>query len=93
MALTVEVTKVWPTLSENGLFHVGVEAVLKEDGVEVRRRTFTDATNKTADVSVLAVQITKQVQEWINAYKTEKVAYNHAKMTALVTAIQNGLTV
>lgn len=93
MALTCTISKVWPALAENGLFTISVEAVLAEDAVEVRRETFSHNTEKTADVSLLAQTLIAKVQPWIDRYKTEKVAYNHTKMTTLVNTVQAGIAV
>lgn len=93
MALTVEVAKLWPRFDPNGLFYVGVEIVLKDDGAEVRRASFTEATNKNADVTEVGNLLLKDAQEWINAYKTEKQAFNHEKYEQLRSTIEDGLII
>ncbi len=91
MALTKEIIKLWPTLTEGGLFVVGVEVVLKEDEVEVRRKSFTYNATRTDDVSPLSDILLPQAQLWIDTYKQEKTAYNHAKYETLRASIDSGL--
>lgn len=93
MALRVEVNRFWPTLDENGVFRVGVEVILYEDGDEVRRATFAQPTAKGADVTSAAAIILAQAQRWIDAYKTEKATYADANYEALRAAVQSGLVV
>lgn len=92
MALTKTVTKHWPTLTANGLFYVGVEVVLKDDDVEVRRRTFTLPTSKNGDVAALTGALSAEIQTWIDAYKTEQVAFNHAKYETLRSDVDAALS-
>jgi len=91
MALTAEFNKVWPNLQENGLFWVGVEVVLKEDGVEQRRVSFREATTKAADVSTLVSVLAAKAQAMVDTYKTEKQAYNHAKYEALRAGVASAV--
>jgi len=91
MALTAEVTKIWPTLETAGQIEIGVLVVLKEDSVEVLRRTFTTNTEKTGDPEIKATEICQEINSWIADYKFEKTAYNHAKMDAFETAITEGV--
>ena len=92
MAIVAMVSKVWPKV-QDGHFLVGVEVVLTDDSVEKCRQVFSETVNKTADVSLLANQLAAKAQVMIDDYKAEKIVYGHVKMTALVTAIQNGITV
>lgn len=99
MALTVDVTKTWPTYSDNGLFSVGVEVVLNDDDVtdrkvnasEQKQRVFTQTTSKTGDVEAVSAQIVEQVQNWIDAYVIEKNARKHAKYESLRSTVAGGL--
>ena len=92
MALTATVTKVWPSFnSTNSILSVGVEIVVYDNAVEVKRATFTEATSKTGDPAVLATVIALRSQEMINAYKTEKQVYNHVKYEALRANVASAL--
>jgi len=91
MALTKETTKLWPTLTEGGLFIIGLEVVLKEDEVEVRRKSFTYNATKTDDVSTLSGILLPQAQAWVDTYKQEKTAYNHAKYETLRSNVDSGI--
>jgi len=98
MALTVGVTKLWPVLEGAGQIRIGAEVVLNDDDTEHRmtdtleqkRKSFTTNTEKTADPEVQAGLIIAEMNAWIQGYKDEKVAFNHAKMGAFITAINEG---
>ena len=99
MALTAEVISAWPTYSNDGMLRIGVEVVLNDDDTEHRhvdaleqkRDTFFATTRKTEDPEIAIKQLRRRVQKWIDAYKNEKNAWNHAKYEAMRSGIATGL--
>ena len=78
---------------------IGVEVVLNDDDTEHRhvdaleqkRDTFFATTRKTEDPEIAIKQLRRRVQKWIDAYKNEKNAWNHAKYEAMRSGIATGL--
>ncbi len=90
MALTAEYTKIWPKI-KGVQIHIGVEVVLKEAGVEVARQTFPTNTEKTADPDTKAQEVINTIQDFVNNYKAEKLAFDSNKMNNFVTAVTQGV--
>lgn len=99
MALTVEVTSAWPQYHNDGLFRVGVNIVLNDDDTEYRcvdkleqkRGSFLVPVRKTEDPEIAIDQLRRRIQEWIDAYKTEKNARKHAKYETMRNGVATGL--
>lgn len=94
MALdTVELTKIAPSVSDDGLVSVGFDVVLKDGVTELETFTVATSTAKTADISLLATYLGTTIQNRIDNYKFEQVVAAHAQYTTLQTMIENNLTI
>jgi len=94
MALdTVELTKIAPSVSDDGLVSVGFDVVLKDGVTELETFTVATSTAKTADISLLATYLGTTIQNRIDNYKFEQVVAANAKYTTLQTMIENNLTI
>jgi hypothetical protein len=78
MALTVTVTKVWPTMTPtNEDYTIRLDVVLLDNAVEVNRQTFSVEVNKNdvlSNTQQTIDRIVGQVNAWVSVYKKEKVA-------------------
>lgn len=89
--ITAEYIKIWPSLESAGQIIIGVEVILKDDAVEVARKSFRTNTEKDGDPVKKAVGLIGEIQSFVDKYKFEKAAYNHVKMDSFITAISNGV--
>ena len=92
MALTKEITKIWPTLGARNIYQAGVNLVLKEDSVEVVNETYTTDYKKGSSPSLLQPDLIAKVQARIDKYKNEKSIYDAVAYDNAVTAIDEGVT-
>jgi len=96
MALTVEVTKVWPTVSPtNEDYRIALQVSLSDDGVQVRQETFSCEVDKnevlTSTTSTIGRLLTK-INAWVSIYKKEKVAFNHAAYETIRAGVASGIS-
>ena len=91
MALTVQISKVWPEAKNRNMFAVGVHMVLKDDAVTVAEETFTEETAKTGDPTTLTTSLAEKCQEIIDNYKAEKQINDHNKYDTLVSNVNSAL--
>lgn len=96
MALTVEVTKVWPTVNPtNEDYTISLQVSLSDAGVQVLQETFSCDVNKNdvlTDASGSISRILVKVNAWIAKYKKEKVAFNHAAYETIRAGVASGVS-
>jgi len=92
MALTIEVTKLFPDKGPRGFFKVGSHVVLKEDGVEVFSKDYPIDAKKGDDVYLRSAEIIAKAQPDIDAWKDENFIDDHGKYADLQTAVFAGLS-
>jgi len=92
MALTKEITKLWPRRGNRNIFTVGINFVLKDNGDEVVNRPVTSTYAEGQDPSAIEATIIAEAQALIDKYIAEKNLNSKPAYTASVTNIGNGLS-
>ena len=92
MALTKEITKIWPTLGSRNIFRAGIQVVLTDDLVEVVNETFTADYRRGANVDEIIPDLIAKAQARIDRYKAEKQINGAAAYDNAVTAVSDGIT-
>lgn len=95
MALTATVTKIWPQMAlQTGDYTFGVHVALMDNGELKREQDFTDRRSKTealGDVSGITANMLVQINDWIDCYRKEKAANNHASYELVRAGVEAGL--
>lgn len=92
MALTISVTKKSVTEVMDGMWNITLNMTCLDAGAaEVINQDFTASYKQKTDATALAKQIQQEMQIAINSYKSAKTVYDSAKLTTLVTYLNNKL--
>lgn len=96
MALTADVTKIWPTYHPgNEEYTIAIQVALSDDGVLVRTQTFTADVNKNNVLTQPGKTIERlliDANKWVDQYKKEKTAFGHSVYETIRAGIASGLT-
>ncbi|MCK4788132.1 MAG: hypothetical protein KAV87_30595 [Desulfobacteraceae bacterium] len=91
MALTKQITKIWPTLGNRNIFQCGIQLVLTDDSVEVVNESFMADYRKGADVDEITPDLIAKAQARIDRYKAEKQINGAATYDNAVTVVSDGI--
>lgn len=91
MALTKEITKIWPTLGDRNIFQCGIQLVLTDDSVEVVNESFMADYRRGADVNEIIPDLIVKAQARVDRYKAEKQIYGAAAYDNAVTDVGAGI--
>jgi len=92
MALTKELTKIWPTLGDRNMFRAGVNLVLKEDSIEVVNESFTVDYAKGSNPNLIIPDLISKIQARVDRYKAEKAIYGAPAYDNAIVDIDAGVT-
>ena len=93
MALTKQVTKLWPTKDSRNIFHPGINLKLFEDEDEVRSQDFKRDFASGANVGDIVADIVAEAQAYIDHYKEERAMYVTGGYDTAVASIDSQLEV
>ena len=82
---SIEVTSVTESMPGQNL--VTWELTLLDGATPLESRSFSQDFKKGDDVSRIETGFVKEMQKYIEAYKTSQVIFNHAKMGEAVTNV------
>jgi hypothetical protein len=92
MALTKTVTKLWPSLGNDGrTYTVGIHLVLQDDGVTKIDQDFTATYGGVGEINIARDKVIVEAQTTIDKYKAEKTINNATAYTNAVSAINTAL--
>ena len=91
MALTISVTKKSVTEVMDGMWSITLNMTCMDGAAEVINQDFSASYKQNTDTTALAQQIRQEMQIAINSYKSAKTVYDSAKLTMLVTYLNNNL--
>ena len=93
MALTKQVTRLWPTKDSRNIFHPGINLKLLEDEEEVRSVNFTRDFTPGGNIDNIKADIIAEAQAYIDRYKEERSVYTASAYSSAVSDIDTALEV
>ena len=95
MALSADVTKIWPTINmSNEEYTISLQIALSDDGVLKQTEVFSVTVNKNdvlTNPQKVIDRLLVSANEWIDKYKKEKTAFNHAGYETIRAGVASGL--
>lgn len=91
MALSITVTKKSVTEVMDGMWIITLNMTCLDGGAEVINRDFTISYKLKADLASVFGPMKQEMQDTIDAYKSSKAIFDHAKLAAVVKYMNNNL--
>jgi len=93
MALTKLVTTLRPQAAGRNFFKIGVNVILKEDGLDVFNQDFAVDAKKSDDPDDKTSEVLRIAQESVDKFLDERTIYTHPRYITMGENVNAGLDI